>query len=804
MSQHGTDPVSPSTTERASQGHAYGSLSDTPEHSRQKIRLARLPEIDTGLQFAECEEDVEEELLEASLEQYQLYLDQLDAAKVHLDTLLTNTAATLDLLSEVSASFKAVETQTSAFQKQSAGLLQEQEQYEAAADGIKRNLKYYEPLDRITKRLNAPGAGAMVRSEAFSEMLVQLDQCIDYMQTHPQQREAETYRSRYRLLLTRALTLVRTRFVGAVRDTSAEVAKRIADKQLNDTTMSALLYAKFRVDAADMKELGLEIQKRASPPADAEPGTEGEYQSLMDELHTSFATSRGRLVLPIVRTKLAEIAQAPSTSKDLVAFARSSISYVRGICLDEFELWGEWFHGQRGLYDFLESICEPLYDHLRPRIIHELKLPKLCQLCTLLQTRYMNDGEDEYEALDLNELDFAQLIEAALEDTQSRIVFRAQAILRDEIENFKPKPSDLDYPNLLKLNKVPTSGRKDSQANSPPSEPTDGLDVTQQRWPLSTTTSANLSTPYPTLTRAISLLSLIYRLLNPTIFDDLAHRVVHATTLSLIQASTLLLKSRKKPQTPKPDSPANNPPDPTSNAHLFLLTHFLLLKSQIVAFDIEFSPQPEVAFDFSNLTNTFYELQAERGGLFNPLNLVRLVGKGRDLLPRVVENMLDAKVELDGRLRKVISDFTAWEAQKMMAPLRRGGGGNGWVVNGDEEKTRKAVVEMRRALEKEIEPLRRRLEEWVQDIRTRETLIIAVREAVLQGYEEFLGAVETGQGNVKAKTRGKGKGREDEIWDVDAFVEWTERVFGVTDQADDDVDTDADGQSRSLSRDGSV
>lgn len=71
MSQNGTDPVSPSTTERESQGHAYRSLSDMPEHSRQKRGLACIPEIDTGLQFAECEEDVEEELLEASLEQYQ-------------------------------------------------------------------------------------------------------------------------------------------------------------------------------------------------------------------------------------------------------------------------------------------------------------------------------------------------------------------------------------------------------------------------------------------------------------------------------------------------------------------------------------------------------------------------------------------------------------------------------------------------------------------------------------------------------------------------------------------------------------
>ena len=726
----------------------------------------------------------------------------MDAARLHLDTLLSNTAATLDSLSEISASFKAVESQTSAFQKKSEELLEEQRQNEITADGIRDNLKYYGPLERITRRLNVPGAGAIVRSRDFSEMLVQLDECIDYMQTHPEQKEAETYRSRYRLLLTRALTLVRTQFVGSVREISAEVAKRIADRQLNDTTMSTLLYAKFRVGAAEIKQLGLEIQKRTNPPADAEPGTEGEYQSLMDELHTSFAASRGRLIIPLVRTKLAEIAQAPSTSKDLVAFARSSISYIRGICLDEFELWGEWFHGQRGLYDFLESICEPLYDHLRPRIIHELKLPKLCQLCTLLQTRYINDGEDEYEAPDLNELDFAQLIQPALEDTQSRIVFRAQTILRDEIENFKPKASDLDYLALLGSKKAPTSGRKGSQPANPPPASAEDLDSTispQERWPLSNaTTFGNLSSPYSTLTRAISLLSLIYRLLNPIIFDDLAHRIVHATTLSLVHASILLLKT---PPPNKMKSIPDSASDPTSTAHLFLLTHLLLLKSQIVAFDIEFKPHPEITFDFSNLTNTFHELQAERGGLFNPFNLVRLVGRGRDLLPRVVENMLDAKVELDGRLRKVISDFTGWESAKMKRPIKTQG-----VNAGKDEEARKAVAEMRKVIEREVPLLRRRLEAWIEDVRTRETLVMAVHEAAVQAYEEFLGSMQTGKGS-KVKSKGKGKGREDDVWDVDAFVEWTEGVFGVaTGKGDDGVD-DGGGalsRSRSLSRDGSM
>ena len=342
----------------------------------------------------------------------------------------------------------------------------------------------------------------------------------------PDQREAEIYRSRYRLLLTRALTLIRGHFVSALREISSDVSKRIADRQLNDTTMSALLYAKFRVGAAELKQIGLEIQKRAVPPVDAEPGAEAEYQSLMNELHTSFSATRGKLIIPLVRKKLSDIAQAPSTSKDLVAFARASISYIRGICLDEFELWGEWFHGQAGLYDFLESICEPLYDHLRPRIIHETKLIKLCQLCTLLQTRYLLDPEDETEYTDPSQLDFSVLIQPALEDAQTRLVFRAQAILRDEIERYKPRPEDIDYPARNRRatasalqNQI--SGRKVTStepATPLPKTPTvvdedsDSQTERDVRWDFDSQAAAEGW--YPTLRKAVWLLSRIYRLVN--------------------------------------------------------------------------------------------------------------------------------------------------------------------------------------------------------------------------------------------------------------------------------------------------
>jgi hypothetical protein len=44
---------------------------DDPEHVSHKTNLARVSGVESGLQLAECDVDIEDELLEASLEGYQ-------------------------------------------------------------------------------------------------------------------------------------------------------------------------------------------------------------------------------------------------------------------------------------------------------------------------------------------------------------------------------------------------------------------------------------------------------------------------------------------------------------------------------------------------------------------------------------------------------------------------------------------------------------------------------------------------------------------------------------------------------------
>jgi len=43
---------------------------------------------------------------------------------------------------------------------------------------------------------------------------------------------------------------------------------------------------------------------------------------------------------------------------------------------------------------YLTDLSEPLYDHVRPRIIHEPQILALSELCLLFQNQFMRDPDE--------------------------------------------------------------------------------------------------------------------------------------------------------------------------------------------------------------------------------------------------------------------------------------------------------------------------------------------------------------------------------------------------------------------------
>lgn len=165
-------------------------------------------------------------------------------------------------------------------------------------------------------------------------------------------------------------------------------------------------------------------------------------------------------------------------------------------------------------------------------------------------------------------------------------------------------------------------------------------------------------------------------------------------------------------------------------------------------------------------------------------------------MPRVVENMLDAKVELDGRLRTVINEYVSSEVAEMSQDLPLAPTAKAAIDNAGETALKR--------VESEVPLMRAKLEQYIDDFRTRETLVAAVMEQMVQAYESYL---EQALGETKISR--KGKGREGSVWDVETFEERIARVFSV--QLPEGVGGDgADSESRSrrasrsLSRSGSL
>jgi hypothetical protein len=71
MSQHLAGTVPLLDAEQGTEGQKAKATVGDLEHGAEKTNLARISQVNTNLQFAECEQDIEDELLEASLEQYQ-------------------------------------------------------------------------------------------------------------------------------------------------------------------------------------------------------------------------------------------------------------------------------------------------------------------------------------------------------------------------------------------------------------------------------------------------------------------------------------------------------------------------------------------------------------------------------------------------------------------------------------------------------------------------------------------------------------------------------------------------------------
>jgi len=431
-------------------------------------------------------------------------------------------------------------------------------------------------------------------------------------------------------------------------------------QELSETATNALLYQKFSNQAGSLRILLFELEKRAR----LEPR---EYGSLVQECYSVWFTSRVSLLAgPLAE----EVRRMDPGSTELIKLARAGCNHLRSISLTEWSLYNELFTtGEAEAYQFLESLCDYLYDSLRPRILHEGRIEALCELCTVLGAMMAldvdsgagedDDDDDDDDADDqfdggqdpdttvatippepmkssLGRLKFSILLETILQDTQTRLVFRAQAVIQSEVLHFVPGPADLDYPEKLAGGALKLWTEDETARESEVGGFRVPREEVQKTW-------------YPTLKRTVWVLSKLNTYVKNAIFEDFAGEAVTLCRQSLSTAAAQV---------------GARSPESKIDGQLFLIRHLLLLKEMVRSVDLV---QVERAADFSTVADALVNLLRNTSVLFNPNALFELAAKG---MPSFAETMTDAKTDLDRALKRTCEDLIRDAARELVRPVR--------------------------------------------------------------------------------------------------------------------------------------
>merc|ERR1711865_102291 len=254
---------------------------------------------------------------------------------------------------------------------------------------------------------------------------------------------------------------------------------------------------------------------------------------------------------------------------------------------------------------------------IRRGLVTVLDLDTLCQIVSVLRE------ERSMASSSPTTLAAARAISSVIEDAQERLIFCATNSLTKEVIRFKSTPKDLDYPNKLK---------KYSETLAAQSTPNNEGDAVQMQLQV-------YESWFPPMRSVLRILSKIFRVVEPKVFEDIALQSVQSCTQSLRDGSNHIQKRSG-----------------TIHADLFLVKHLLILREQLSPFDIDLR-SVERQLDFSQSGKAVSRFLANRNRRLFSMStenaLVTLLREGVS----INEESVDSKRDLEEALRNACNGF---------------------------------------------------------------------------------------------------------------------------------------------------
>lgn len=607
-----------------------------------------IPPIETTFDFLEWYESLLQNNVKSEDVQYEAYHKQLEDRRNECVSLMNQIEATVTDLSKLTEEYNLVSTKTNALHTMSEQLLADQNKLSSIGDDIKQKLNYFNQVKPLSQRLSNPTMS--VNSEAFFVVLAKIDECLDYMKINNTFKESHPYLVKYRHLQSRAISLIRSYVTHVLNHATEQImAPKDGDQESLDTAY-AVYFGKFQAAAPKLKMVIGEIEARAEKSS--------EYTSFLSDIQREY-TSR-RWIVAGTGTAQALSSAAKTHTRDHCTLLRSCCSLLAHACRDECALYEHFFSKpSQALEEYLGSLCNGLYETLRPHVIHINHLETLAELCIILRLEVLEEQVNN-DKITLSALGNAA--QALLQDVQERLVFRAHVHLRNDVLLYRAAPGDLAYPDkLLMMEQIALSlqeqslKRSDSRNSmisdvSASSQEVALINVEAQRRPH--TSPADLHGMwYPGVRRTLAALSRLYRCLEKRVFQGLAQEAISLCVQSIDNAAKQITTSKT-----------------SIDGQLFQIKHLLILREQIAPFQVDFVVK-ETSLDFSNVKNAAYGLLQKPRQIFSLNSNKALLEFLLEGTPQVKEHLLDSRKEVDRQLKSCCETFIKDATNLLAGPL---------------------------------------------------------------------------------------------------------------------------------------
>ncbi|XP_072394183.1 conserved oligomeric Golgi complex subunit 3 [Diabrotica undecimpunctata] len=652
--QAADDPLAPLSSEQLEVIYELGDLisnksKKVPEVIKQDKNQPET--IHTIKDFVKWSTSVENNIKHENLKKYQDYYEQLSAYKSNAEDLLNLSNNVLDYLNDLKSNYVSVTERTNYLHDLSEQLMANQRILKEKKQDLSNKLKYFvnftkcqDEVERMRNKMN---------SEECVKILDEVDESITCLNNHLHYKESRIYKMKYESLLNNLLNKI----YDYVNTVLVETTKQVVDPDFSfqssqNPSINNLVDSAFSLYYGKFQSVSVKVKFILNNLEDREDQNE-QYKNVLVDCKKSYFTQRLPILTVAVSKALNELKE--KYQKDHSTLFRSCSLFTFKVCQDEVMCYGYFFSKpSENLNEYLGTLCQYLYDTLRPNLITINHIEILCELCSILNNELLN--EKVVDTVELTK--FVEVIKQLWQDVEERLVFRTNVFFQYDLLNYKPSPGDLAYPEKLEQIEniaLELKERSDSRASIGSLESQEVANINNQMTQFRSYTgnsSADLHGMwYPTVKRTLVCLSRLYFCLDRTTFQGLAQEAI-VICIQTVQTAADLISVRKT----------------KIDGGLFQIKHLLIIREQIAPFQVDFTVK-ETALDFTTVQKAAVDLINHRNKIFTFGSSNALLEFLLEGAPRVKEYLVDSRKEIDKQLKHSCEVFILLATQLLVGSL---------------------------------------------------------------------------------------------------------------------------------------